>query len=365
VDLAYTHHLLLLNFGFDVLGVFCLIYLWWDTRSLQSRLTEIQTKLLQLEGCLSPGKLVGWYPTPAALQREESSPASFEGVLRRDRAIVGTTLIILTSLAWLYVLRLAAAMDMGGMDMTGTQVVSTGMKMVMASTRQPWSGAEFAVMFLIWSVMMVAMMLPSATQMVLIYARLGRVPGINREPLASTGWFAGGYLLVWIAFAFAATSAQWALERGGMLTPTMQSESGVIGGLLLIMAGLYQWSPLKDACLTYCQAPLLFIQRCGGFRADWLGAIKIGVQHGVYCVGCCWALMTLLFVGGVMNVLWIAAIAALVLVEKAISGRLVSRAAGAGLIIAAVCLLVASASFPLDSRSSMMPEPTIVARSIQ
>jgi predicted metal-binding membrane protein len=271
----------------------------------------------------------------------ETCPTPLERVLRRDRAIVSIALAIVTLLAWLYVLRLAADIDMGGMDMIGTRMVSTGLNMVMTPRLQPWSGAEFALMFLMWSVMMVAMMLPSATPMVLLYARVGRTAAIDGEPLAPTGWFAAGYLLVWFGFAFAATSAQWALERAALLTPMMESASKVVGGVLLIMAGLYQWSPLKDTCLAYCQAPLLFIQRFGGFRRNVLGALEIGVRHGAYCVGCCWALMTLLFVGGVMNVLWIAAIAALVLAEKVAAGeRLVSRAAGAGLIVGGICLLM-------------------------
>jgi predicted metal-binding membrane protein len=271
----------------------------------------------------------------------ETCPTLLERVVRRDRAIVSIALIILTLLAWLYVLRLAADMEMGGMDMTGTRMVSTGIRMVMTSRLQAWSGAEFAFIFLMWSVMMVAMMLPSATPIVLLYARVGRMAAVDGEPFAPTGWFAVGYLLVWFGFAFAATSAQWGLERAALLTPMMESASNAVGGILLIMAGLYQWSPLKDTCLAQCQAPLLFIQRYGGFRRNVLGALEIGVRHGAYCVGCCWALMTLLFVGGVMNVLWIAAIAALVLVEKVVvGGRLVSRAAGAGLIIAGVCLLV-------------------------
>ena len=271
----------------------------------------------------------------------ETCPTPLERVLRRDRAIVSIALAIVTLLAWLYVLRLAADMDMGSMDMTGTRMVSTGIRMVMTPSLQPWSGAEFAFMFLMWSVMMVAMMLPSATPMVLLYARVGRTAAIGGEPFAPTGWFAAGYLLVWFGFAFAATGAQWALERVALLTPMMQSASKVVGGFLFIIAGLYQWSPLKDTCLAHCQAPLLFIQSHGGFRRNVSGALEIGVRHGAYCVGCCWALMPLLFVGGVMNVLWIAAIAALVLVEKvAVGGRLVSRAAGAGLIGGGVWLLM-------------------------
>ena len=218
----------------------------------------------------------------------ETCPTPLERVLRRDRAIVSIALAIVTLLAWLYVLRLAADMDMGGMDMTGTRMVSTGIRMVMTSSLQPWSGAEFAFMFLMWSVMMVAMMLPSATPMVLLYARVGRTAAIDGEPFAPTGWFAAGYLLVWFGFAFAATSAQWALERAALLTPMMQSASKVVGGILLIMAGLYQWSPLKDTCLAQCQAPLLFIKRYGGFRRNGLGALEIGVRHGVLL---CWMLL--------------------------------------------------------------------------
>ena len=120
----------------------------------------------------------------------------------------------------------------------------------------------------------------------------------------------------------------------------MRGTSNVIGGILLIMAGVYQWSPLKNTCLAHCQTPLVFIQSHGGFRRNVLGALKIGVWHGAYCLGCCWVLMTLLFVGGVMNVLWITAIATLVFVEKAIGGRLVSRAAGVGLIFGGIWLLM-------------------------
>ena len=210
----------------------------------------------------------------------------------------------------------------------------------MTPSLQPWSGAEFAFMFLMWSVMMVAMMLPSAAPMVLFYARVGRKAAIDAEPFTPTGLFAAGYLLVWFGFALAATGAQWALERAALLTPTVEGTSNVVGGVLLIMAGLYQWSPLKDTCLAHCQAPLLFIQSHGGFRRNVSGALEIGVRHGAYCVGCCWVLMTLLFVGGVMNVLWITAIATLVFVEKAVGGRLVSRAAGVGLIFGGIWLLM-------------------------
>jgi predicted metal-binding membrane protein len=197
------------------------------------------------------------------------------------------------------------------------------------------------MMFAMWAVMMVGMMTPSAAPMILIHARVGRQAASEGKPFASTGWFAGGYLLVWSAFALAATVAQWGLESLALLTPMMASASAVLGGVVLVAAGLYQWTPLKDACLSQCQSPLAFIQRAGGFKRDMAGALRLGLRHGAYCVGCCWALMALLFVGGVMNVLWIAAISIFVLLEKIVpAGRLVSRVAGAGFVTAGVWLLV-------------------------
>jgi predicted metal-binding membrane protein len=192
-----------------------------------------------------------------------------------------------------------------------------------------------------WAVMMVAMMLPSATPMVLRFARIGRATAFDTNPIGPTGWFAAGYLLVWFGFALAATNAQRALERAALLTP-MASTSNVVGGILLIIAGLYQWSPLKDMCLAQCQDTPLFLQSHGGFRRNVLGALELGVWHSALCVGCCWALMTLLFVGGVMNVFSMAVIATIVLVEKVVSGHFVSRTIGAGLI-----LLVADTAYVL------------------
>ena len=273
------------------------------------------------------------------LQRQDRGPTPFERLLQRDRAIVSIALLILILLAWLYVGRLATSMEVAGMHMTGTRMVSTGTSMVTISNLQSWSAAEFVFMFLIWAVMMVAMMLPSATPMVLRYAWIGRESAFDTNPIGPTGWFAGGYLLVWFGFAFAATNAQWALERAALLTP-MASTSNVVGGILLIMAGLYQWSRLKDICLAHCQDTQLFLRSHGGFRRNVLGALKLGVWHGVLCVGCCWVLMSLLFVGGVMNVLWMAAIATLVLVEKIVGGHFVSRAVGAGLIVGGWLLML-------------------------
>jgi predicted metal-binding membrane protein len=273
------------------------------------------------------------------LQRQDNGPTPFERLLRRDRAIVGIALLILILLAWFYVVRLATSMEVASIDLTGTRMVSTGTGMVTIWRLQPWSVAEFVFMFLMWAVMMVAMMLPSAIPMVLRYAWIGRATAFDTNPIGPTGWFAAGYLLVWFGFAFAATNAQWALERAALLTP-MASTSNVVGGILLIMAGLYQWSRFKDICLAHCQDTPLFLRCHGGFRRNVLGALELGVWHGALCVGCCWVLMTLLFVGGVMNVFWMAAIAAFVLVEKTVRGHLVSRVVGAGLIVGGWLLML-------------------------
>jgi predicted metal-binding membrane protein len=221
-------------------------------------------------------------------------------------------------------------MDMSGMDMPG----------MLAPEFRRWGAGEFAFTFGMWAVMMVGMMTPSAAPMVLIYATVGRQASAQGKPFAATGWFLAGYLLVWLAFALAATTAQFALIQAALLDPTMASSSRVFGGIVLIAAGLYEWTPLKEACLSQCQSPLLFIQRHGGFRRDPPGAVLLGLRHGAYCVGCCWMLMGLLFVGGVMNVLWIAAISVFVLVEKTLPpGRLFSRTAGLAFIGAGAWLL--------------------------
>lgn len=264
---------------------------------------------------------------------------ALERLLGRDRAIVAAALAVITALAWLYVLRLAADMDMGGMPMDGMRMVSTGLHMVMAPARAPWSAAEFVLMFVMWAVMMVGMMTPSVAPLVLLYAHVGRRAALDQKPFAATAWFAGGYLLAWTTFALAATTAQWALERAALLTPEMASASATLGGAVLVAAGLYQWSPWKDACLAQCQSPLAFLQRHGGFRADAGGALRLGARHGLYCLGCCWTLMALLFVGGIMSVTWIAAIAVFVLIEKVTpAGRAVGRIGGVALLAAGAWL---------------------------
>ncbi|MBK5265013.1 MAG: DUF2182 domain-containing protein [Alphaproteobacteria bacterium] len=261
---------------------------------------------------------------------------TLETVLRRDRQAVFAALVVLTALAWGYILwhtrhMAMPAAEMPGMDMAG---------MTMAPEIHAWTATDFLFSFLMWAVMMAGMMMPSAAPTILLYARVGRQAELQQKPFAATGWFAGGYLLAWTIFSAAATGLQAGLARTALLTPMLASANDLIGGGLLIVAGLYQWSPLKNLCLTNCRAPFQFIQQHGGFKRDALPSLGMGFRHGIYCIGCCWALMLLLFVGGVMNIVWIAGLSILVLLEKAMSdGRNVSRVVGLALIIGGISLI--------------------------
>jgi predicted metal-binding membrane protein len=259
-------------------------------------------------------------------------------VLRRDRIVVILALTLLTALAWGYLLWLSADMAMGGMDMGDFRMIPSGMGL-MVPAHAPWRAMEFAFVFAMWTVMMVGMMTPSAAPMILMYARAGRHTAAQETPLAATIWFVTGYFLVWVAFALLATLVQWALERTALLDSWMASTSNVLAGLVFFAAGSYQWTRLKDVCLAQCQTPFAFLMRQGGFRRDAPDSLMLGLRHGAYCVGCCWVLMTLLLVGGAMNVLWIALLALLVLLEKATPfGRQIAPVAGVVLIAAGAWL---------------------------
>ena len=270
--------------------------------------------------------------------------STLEAVLRRDRLMLASALGVIAALAWAYVLWLAADMGMGGMNMSGFRMVPAGMGM-MTPAAAPWTAVEFAFVFLMWLVMMIGMMTPSAAPMILMYARVGRQARSERgriagKPLAATGWFAAGYFLAWAGFSLVATLIQWALERAALLDARMMSANTWLGAFVLIAAGIYQWTPIKNACLVQCQTPFRFLVSHGGFRGNVLGCLHLGALHGIYCIGCCWVLMTLLFVVGVMNVLWIALLALLVLLEKLMPwGQWVARIAGAVCIAAGVWIL--------------------------
>ena len=227
-----------------------------------------------------------------------------------------------------------------------------GMNMGPAS--QPFAPAELAYAVVMWVVMMAGMMTPSAAPMVLLYARVGRQAGAQGVVFAATGWFAAGYLAAWTAFAIIAAFAQSALVQLALLTPAMTIDSNLIVGALLLLAGTWQWLPLKDTCLAQCQAPLAFLQRVGGFSRSPFAALRQGARHGFYCVGCCWALMLLLFVGGVMNLLWVAALSIFVLLERLVpEGKFISRGGGLVAIAAGIMFLAKSTNLTARHQAAM------------
>jgi predicted metal-binding membrane protein len=251
----------------------------------------------------------------------------------RERLVVGLALLALALLAWAYLVWVSHAMqaDMAAMGMSG---------MTMAA--MPWSGGHFLFMLAMWAVMMVGMMTPSASPMILIYARVAADAARRGVVFASTAWFAGGYLLAWTLFSLAAVTAQYLMDRALLLGPAMAIDNHYAAAGLLAAAGLYQLTPLKRACLANCRAPIFFIQRHGGFKPSTLAALRLGLLHGAYCVGCCWILMALLFVGGVMNPLWIAGLMVFVLVEKLVAPEpYISAGAGIAALAGAAWIVLA------------------------
>jgi predicted metal-binding membrane protein len=241
----------------------------------------------------------------------------------------------ITVAAWVYVVMTARRMvtesaGMRGQSMTPMMDAMTGV--------QPWTATEFGLRLAMWAVMMVAMMVPTVAPMTLMYAAVARKAAAQHNPMAPTFVFVTGYITMWTVFSLVATIAQYALDRAALLSPMMVSRSAIFGAGLLIVAGIYQLSPFKNACLRNCRAPTHFLSHY--WRTGNLGAFRMGLQLGAYCVGCCWILMGLLFVGGVMNLLWIAAIAIFVLLEKTIPlGDVGGRFAGAAMILVGVLSL--------------------------
>ena len=251
--------------------------------------------------------------------------------IRRDQAAVLTALAVVTAAAWTYTVRQANQMAMPS-GIGGHGMANTMHAMLMM---QPWTSSEFGLRLAMWVVMMVAMMVPTAAPMTLVYAAVARKAAAQDSPLPPTFLFVAGYVAVWGLFGVVATLAQRGLDAVSLLSPTMASNSAVFGGVLLVTAGIYQLTPLKHACLNHCRAPAHFLSRY--WRKGTLGAFRMGLRLGAYCLGCCWILMALLFVGGVMNVLWIAAISAFVLLEKTLPlGDRGSRIAGATAIGAGI-----------------------------
>jgi predicted metal-binding membrane protein len=273
---------------------------------------------------------------------------ALEAVLKRDRLVVLASLAVLAITAWFYLLHLAADMaaaeaapalsaameSMPGMDMPGMKMdTPAGAETAVASA----SFTTFLFLAAMWMVMMIGMMLPSASSTILLFAALERKRP-QAGPFGRTALFVSGYFLIWFAFSVVAAAAQTALQGAGLMSMEMSLSNAIAGGAVFVLAGLYEFSPLKNRCLSHCRSPLEWIahhQRPGS-----AGALRMGIAHGLFCVGCCWMLMLLLFVGGVMNLLWVAAIAAIVLVEKLLpGGPIAARIAGGALVAIGVYLI--------------------------
>ena len=226
--------------------------------------------------------------------------------------------VILASWAYLLV-----GVDMPMPEMPG---------MAMPMDAPVWTAGYFALTLLMWMAMMTAMMMPSAMPMLLFYDSIARKRGTQTTAVGSTSLFGLGYLVVWLGFSIGAVLLQYAFDKASLLSPMMETTSVALAGVILVFAGVYQWTPLKQSCLRQCRSPLDFIMTW--WRGGNRGAFAMGLRHGVLCLGCCWVLMLLLFVGGVMNFAWITGIALFVMVEKlAPAGHWIGKAAGVVLIV--------------------------------
>ena len=257
---------------------------------------------------------------------------------RAERWSVVTGLVVVSALAWAYTIQMTVDMSPAGpgsggapaaccLPLAGTGTLQAAVLPHLAN----WGAAEFAMTWAMWAVMMAAMMLPTAIPMAVAFARIDR-QSAGGSALLPVGAFSAGYLGAWALYSAAAALLQGGLLRAALLAPATLAAGPVLGGALLTAAGLYQWSRWKDACLKKCRNPLGFL--LSHWRPGRFGALRLGGRYGLYCVGCCWLLMLLGFALGVMNLLWMALLTLLMLLEKvAPAGTVVSRAAGVGLIV--------------------------------
>jgi predicted metal-binding membrane protein len=267
-----------------------------------------------------------------------TEPTVLEALLRRDRAVVIAALVAVILIAWVWIV-LGAGTGMSAVAMT-QMAGMPGIDMMMAQA--VWTPAYAALIFAMWWVMMVAMMLPGATPMLLLFARANRAQKARDRPYIATGIFAAGYLAAWGGFSALAALLQWGLEELDLLGLMMTTTSWWLGGAILVSAGVWQVTPIKGVCLRHCRSPLSFLAH--KWRPGRLGAFRMGLEHGTFCLGCCWFLMGLLFFGGIMNLFWIAGLAAFILLEKTIPmGHWIGRVAGIGFAVWGVVMLAGAA----------------------
>lgn len=261
-----------------------------------------------------------------------SEAPAFERLLRRERAISLAGLAILCALAWLYMV-MGAGLGMSAWEMTALTLFPHQQGLPAPSSG--WAASTWLLIIAMWWIMMIAMMTPSAAPAILLYARVHH-HALARDRIedgyAPIAEFVAGYLSVWFVFSAVAAAMQWLAERTGLVSVMMMgSRSRWLSAGVLIAAGIYQLSSLKGACLAHCRSPVSFLSR--HWRPRAAGAFRLGIMHGAYCVGCCWLLMALLFVGGVMNIVWIAALTLLVMMEKMlVAGPWIGRGSGVVLL---------------------------------
>jgi predicted metal-binding membrane protein len=246
----------------------------------------------------------------------ESTDKDFS--LRRDKVTVVFCMATVTLIAWVYMIRMAFEMTEAGMSVSDPCMVD-------------WSLRDFRMIFSMWSMMMVAMMLPTVAPIILIFSAVNRQRSNERNPLIPTGLFLLAYLFVWVAYSALATFAQWGLHASAILSHSMTINSPILGGAFFLAAGVFQWTPFRDACMSHCRSPIGFVLT--EWREGKRGAMIMGLKHGTFCVGCCWMLMALSFVLGAMNMLWMAMLTIFMFLEKVIwpTNIWVSRIAGVAL----------------------------------
>lgn len=249
--------------------------------------------------------------------------------LKRDRLIIISGLFFIGILSWIYIIYLHRQMVYMDMDALFFAMPMTPV----------WTYIDFILLFLMWLVMMIAMMTPSVSPLILIFARINRQRKQLDYPFVNAAFLMTGYFLAWAAFSLVATALQWLLQQRSLLTPDMITTNKIFGSIVLIAAGIFQFTPLKRACLSHCRSPLDFVLQ--HWKEGKQGALKMGIENGFYCLGCCWMLMVLLFVTGVMNLLWVAIIMLFVLVEKILSQvKWVPYVAGTFLIVYGMLILI-------------------------
>lgn len=234
-------------------------------------------------------------------------------LFHKERVIIFSGLALITVLAWAYMIHMA--MNMTGMEMNMNK-----------PCLMRWGFGDIIHLFVMWTIMMAAMMLPAATPMIMMFASVNGQRSNGNSPLIPTWLFVLGYLAIWTAYSGMATAAQWGLHLSALLTHHMVITSPILGGLLLLAAGIFQWTPFRDACMSKCRSPLGFLMT--EWREGRRGALIMGLKAGLFCVGCCWLLMILSFVLGVMNMIWMAALTAFMLLEKIADNEWLSRTAG-------------------------------------